>query len=547
MTKTNFLKNIYIYIYALFISFVYLVFFYFDLKLKSGPFLGNDNYFHISRLYGLKNAFSHPISFESFNGNGSGVNYFYPWLTYYPAFFLSKIFNSMTYGVISFIFLITVLTFIVAFYCGRNFFKDTKSAFIFGNLYLFSGYRAVNVFQRADIGEIISIAILPAVLVSFYNVLFNKNKPWIPFTIAFSLIIYSHVLSTVFTFFVLILILLLSWPYINRKKATFIALLKSGSSTFLLSSFFWAPMLQQSYYVKTVSPQILNLESSALSPSKFFIDSLNNDVGNTIIGVVLLFILIIGFLNFKSNPRLYNNILLLTLFLLFFSSKLFPWSILQNTPLNIIQYPWRILQVVSALTCFYGAWFLRNISYKTLSSLILLMVLINISNTNSILQRTRVLIGNDNFNSIAKSATFKDYYPVTASNDASFNSLNNKIFFVNGKQKSIKYIVKKNSIDISTPNYKKPYYIDTPFLKYLGLHVQNGGQQIPVSVSKRGTISFEAPLKKSHIIITSWYTKLGIASMILSASTFILLNLILTLNFIKKNIFTSARKINKKP
>lgn len=53
--------------------------------MHDNRWLGIDMYFHMSRLEGLQNVFTNPINFQTYNGVGSGVNYFYPWLTYYPA------------------------------------------------------------------------------------------------------------------------------------------------------------------------------------------------------------------------------------------------------------------------------------------------------------------------------------------------------------------------------------------------------------------------------------------------------------------------------
>lgn len=43
--------------------------------------------FHLSRIKGLSSIFSGPINFTTFNSYGSGVNYFYPYLTLFPTQF----------------------------------------------------------------------------------------------------------------------------------------------------------------------------------------------------------------------------------------------------------------------------------------------------------------------------------------------------------------------------------------------------------------------------------------------------------------------------
>ena len=53
-----------------------------------------DGVFHLSRIIGMRNVWSSPVSFLNFHHNGLMVNLCYPWLTIYPAYLLYKIFGS---------------------------------------------------------------------------------------------------------------------------------------------------------------------------------------------------------------------------------------------------------------------------------------------------------------------------------------------------------------------------------------------------------------------------------------------------------------------
>lgn len=41
--------------------------------------------FHLSRIKGLSTIFTSPINYETFNYTGYGVNYFYPFLTFFSS------------------------------------------------------------------------------------------------------------------------------------------------------------------------------------------------------------------------------------------------------------------------------------------------------------------------------------------------------------------------------------------------------------------------------------------------------------------------------
>lgn len=46
---------------------------------------GADLSFHLNRLLGMEGIYASPINFKAFYGIGLGVNYFYPFLTFFPS------------------------------------------------------------------------------------------------------------------------------------------------------------------------------------------------------------------------------------------------------------------------------------------------------------------------------------------------------------------------------------------------------------------------------------------------------------------------------
>lgn len=81
---------------------------------------GADLSFHLNRLLGMEGIYASPINFKAFYGIGLGVNYFYPFLTYYPFFVLYRLSHSVFLGYYIYQYLLTIITFLIAYYSISN-------------------------------------------------------------------------------------------------------------------------------------------------------------------------------------------------------------------------------------------------------------------------------------------------------------------------------------------------------------------------------------------------------------------------------------------
>lgn len=323
-------------------------------SFKSNSIQGYDDLnFHLSRVVGLNSIWNSPISFSSFNGLGNPVNLFYGWITLYPMIFLIKIFGQIVLGYNIYFALLTFLTFLICHFSFNEVIKNNFSSCVFSLCYTFSAYRATDIYSRAAVGESIALSLIPLVFCSFYLLLEKKRHPWKLLAISMSLLIYSHVLSTLITvayLFLFLLIFFIYKQYFKKKKEkefqnfkVFLNLLKAIMLTMLLTSFFYLPMMEQLVFQPLNMPLTYSLDSMALSfDTELIGGALNNDLYSCSIGLVLLVLLTILFFRFKKLDWLAKSSLLFACFSLFLSTNLFPWSTLQNTFLNIIQFPWRI-------------------------------------------------------------------------------------------------------------------------------------------------------------------------------------------------------------
>lgn len=83
--------------------------------------------FHLSRIKGLSTIFTSPINYETFNYTGYGVNYFYPFLTFFPAVMLYWMTKNLIVSYIIYVWLLNLCTTLVAYHYGERFLKQKKS------------------------------------------------------------------------------------------------------------------------------------------------------------------------------------------------------------------------------------------------------------------------------------------------------------------------------------------------------------------------------------------------------------------------------------
>lgn len=499
-------------------SYLYLVPFFYDGKLRVGHWLESDANFHLSRLYGLNNAFSHPINYISFKGVGQGVNYFYPWLTFYPAHLLANLLHNEVAGFIAFLFMITCLTFVLSYYSARALFNSERCAVVFSIIYPFSAGRAVNVFQRADIGEIIAMAFFPVVLLCFYKlVLKAANDYWLLLAVSSALIIYSHVLSSIFLFFTLLLLLLCSWSQISNKAALLIAFLKSAFLTLGLTAFFWLPLLQQVHHLQITPPSIKKLADSAVDVSWLLTNSLSNSIGNgnSVLGLVLTVLFIGGALKLQQADYNYRVLWFVSAFLLFLTTNLFPWFLFQNTPIKMIQFPWRFIEVATLLISVSGTWLLRKTRNRNILLLLLLVLAIHTATSFNLRKGAVAVIDGQNYLTTVKNTESSDYYPLKSSQGYQ-ETIAAKRFIVDQTAQNLKFHASNKQVQLQMLAKNKAQTVDTPFLRYLGTSVHVEGKKLPISTSPRGTVLIKVPAKSTQVTLTSSYTKLGNFSKVLS-------------------------------
>ena len=126
-------------------------------------------------------------------------------------------------------------------------------------------YRIYKTYLCGSWGETLGIMALPLLVYGFYRVFSREEeegcqKSWIPLTVGFTLLIQSHLLTGEMAGFFTILLCILFWKRVFRKK-TFLVLAKTVVYSALLSAWFLVPfmdyMLTGDFVIQHVSERTI--------------------------------------------------------------------------------------------------------------------------------------------------------------------------------------------------------------------------------------------------------------------------------------------------
>ncbi len=300
----------------------------------------------------------------SFNYGYPFFNFYYP-LPFYLGTFFYLVFKASLVDSLKLVFALSLpLSGIAFFFLMRKFF-GRWSAFAGAIIYMFTPYRAVDLYVRGAVGEMWSFVFMPLSWLCLVNVIQKRSVKNIIFA-ALSLagLILAHNLTAIiFLPFLAVFCLVLLWGEKDRKH-TLASIFMSVSFGLALSAFYWLPALAEKRFVQSGTP---------FSPFDHFPfltqlvyskwgygasvwgkgDGMSFQIG--LINLVLPLGGVAGFLlKRKKLPREKKKWFYLLVSFLGFSIFLmnirsgFLWNLL---PLAAyIQFPWRILLLVSLFT-----------------------------------------------------------------------------------------------------------------------------------------------------------------------------------------------------
>lgn len=332
---------------------------------------GHDYYFHLRRFGVLIDALrngNYPtyLDYGTLEGYGYFTRAFYPDLMLVPFAAIGILTGTvLAYNIMIFTF--TLLCGLFMYYAANAVFKSSFIASVSSILYTFSVYHLFDWYDRGALGEAISFTFLPLIFLGLYHIITGDYKKWYILTIGYTLLIYTHVLSSFLTSIAVILILLICSKSLVKEPKRILYLLLAGVVTLPLVAGYLLPMLEQmssnTFYYSinendtgqnklSLREMLWGLLSGVIYHTKTW--DMKNICGT---GPLLILLVILRiFVREKTTYRWIGDLcLLIGLIFLFMISSLFPWG---RLPLGFIQFPWRLYEFVVFFFAVAGTYYL---------------------------------------------------------------------------------------------------------------------------------------------------------------------------------------------
>ena len=370
---------------------------------------GADLSFHLNRLLGMEGIYASPINFKAFYGIGLGVNYFYPFLTYYPFFVLYRLSHSVFLGYYIYQYLLTIITFLIAYYSVSNIMvienKENKKDFaglLFATLYTFSLYRLDNIVIRFATGEFIAYAFIPLVFYGLYNILKGDYRKWYILSIGMALVAYSHLISLLLTALLVGFIFIIAFVFVNSKKERLLSFIVATLSTISIFAFQLVLMGEQSLSNAIVKPQGVNLNATGHSLKDLLLN-LNFDNNYTLPGFLVIVCLIISIIGVFKLQKYDILIFILTFILIILESPLVHWPENSEHIVSSIQFIWRLNTFITLFTAYLASKVFVNLSLRKEYFIAVLIGVIGLTTFFTVSQAQRTIEGpQTTFNNMPK-------------------------------------------------------------------------------------------------------------------------------------------------
>lgn len=335
---------------------------------------GHDYYFHFRRfdvlIEAIRNGnFPVHIDYQTLHGYGYFTQAFYPELTMVP-FALVGVFTGASFAYSLMIFSFTFLCGLFTYYAVNAVFKNSFAAAVSGIAYAFSTYHLYDWYNRAALGEALSFTFIPLIFLGLYHVIAGDYKKWYILTIGYSLLIYTHLLSSVLTFIAIVILLLLCSKSLIKEPKRILYLMLAAAVTLPLIASYLLPMLEQmasNTFYYSINENITGIKKH--KPDEIFWGMLSGiaykgdtwDMRN-LCGTGPLPIILISlrlFVREKTSYRKIADICVIAGFiLLFMVSSFFPWG---RLPLAFVQFPWRLYEFIVFFFVVAGGYYISVI------------------------------------------------------------------------------------------------------------------------------------------------------------------------------------------
>ena len=469
---------------------------------------GHDFYFHFRRLSALADSFrdgTFPayIDYKSAHNYGYLSNTFYSDIILVPFAALSLI-TSTLFAYNFMLFTMTLLCGVLMYKAINKIYHNSFAAFISALIFTFCSYRLFDIYNRGALGEALAFTFFPLILLGLYYIIQGDYKrKWYVLVIGYTLMIYTHVLSSVIVFATTILFFIIYNKPLRKEPKRLYYLILSGVATLFLIAYYLLPMLEQmmsnSFYYQSeswadptlysTSPYwlLLGLTEGLTKPEQFFFPK----IGLLLTLGVCLRIFVYG------KPKKLRGVdifVIVGLIFLFLTSTLCPWDKFPFTGLRIIQFPWRLFAFVSFFFAIAEGYYLSQIikskKQMTIAAIgitlfISLIIIGDSQNYKKICYPERIALDTPSLvNNYLGGG--KEYLPSKAS--AEKLEIRGEKVTANNADTEINNLTREGRFTYLDVTISKADNIELPLIYYKGYKVTLNDKEIPINESENGLI-----------------------------------------------------------
>lgn len=518
--------------------------------VKSGAINnGDDAYFHVERILEIRESLKVgnplPYLYSYTNGRmGYPLGIFYPEITLIPIATISFLFKNIVTGIYVGIAGYTFLTFIIFHFVIKKMGISNRAAVIGAILYTFSTYRTIDAFTRFAMGEYLAMTFLPLAFFGFYSILHGEYKEWKYLSIGMIGILLSHVLSAFIVALCIAVIFLFLIYFLNEKLKIIKSMILSVIVSILGSLIFLVPFIEQLMFQKYNRPATVDVFEKVANLDSLFTYGVNNSMiqiesgGVYSVGISLILVMFAGVFYWKRVTNQDRLIYLIGIINFICASKIFPWFLLQNTPVSVVQFPFRFLMISTLCLSIYAAKLSEQIKftqdgYKYCSVLILVILFFGswVSSVHTLLQTKYYQESWGSYYNWGTPFSRGKFFNVNSNNDqytpkitlGSLTDLQKHIGTVNGKKQKMVVKSKPNQQIIEIPNVNENEKVTLPISYYKNYEVYQGNKKINVDKSDDGRINLILDKINKKVSVRYHYSVIDKISYVISIVTWITL------------------------
>jgi len=288
------------------------------------------------------------------------------------------------------------------YFLGINLTGSSFYALFAAVLYTYTPYQSIDHYVRGAIGESFALSLFPWLFLAGFRLIKKVTTiNIVVLGIIFGLVIISHQPAALFI--IPLFFLIFGVAALFSKKINFIlALFKSVSLGFVVSAYYWIPVIFEKTKIQIASPfnyrdqfpfiwQLIYSRWTYAGASPFSTDTFSFQIGivNLIVLALALVFLVVSFLRkYKSSAELWQfRLLVIATFGMIFLMNIRSDFIWRGLPLlQVIQFPWRLLMFTTLFTSILFLFVIKKIKSPWGNRLTLLLlvatILLNISYFN---------------------------------------------------------------------------------------------------------------------------------------------------------------------